>query len=166
MNGKDAKKVADTVLNIGERVWIKVFGIKWPFYLTPLRVDTMIYMSPYSALVSEMNKNSKSLFINTNAKPIAKYIAVSLLNKPWKIFLFTRLLSRSILGMLPSEQHLLLKNAESRYEVDSFFLSVILVQRANILLNGKEEWKEVKASSVKSESPKKSSTKEEVKSSE
>jgi len=73
--------------------------------------------------------------------------------------LFTKILARSVRAMIPSEQLVLLQNAESRYETNSFFLCVALVQRASIILNGEENSREEKPSGDESQSDKKSSTK-------
>lgn len=163
MKKDNSEKIAKAALDLGQRVWIKVFGIKIPFKLKLLRVDTMIRISPYAdAIVA--NDNATSIQVLENAVPASNFLAISLLNKPWKIKLFTNILARSIRNMIPKEWEMLVLNARERCDASGFFLCVREISRMGILLNQKEELKEESSSSEKSEMPKKHSEKAEKKS--
>lgn len=101
---------ADTILERGVR-----FKIPAPFLLRLLgkktvsltiyrpRMGTLIYMSRISAgLTADLQRiadgslNEAYTLIDTHGELVAQWLAVAILNKRWKIRLFTRMLTRRI----------------------------------------------------------------------
>ena len=162
---KEAKAL-DTLLNKGVKfnIGIRVFGIKIniPFRIKPLRLGTILFLSKQRLKLKEVSDEKEPVWEMfdkaENVKPFAKCVAISVLNSPLKIKIFSGLLSCFFLWKLTiKEIQDIMAVVVSQMNPRDFFFTTALVRGIQIVDRRKtQNISQKKQSSVQSEKYRKS----------
>ena len=126
----------DKLLDNSTRFKLRFWGIRIPLSIKPLKLGTLIYIAKYASQIGEVKNLSDAVAAigtsKTNAKPLTRIAAVSILNSGTRIKLFARLLSMLLLWKLTAKElNSLLAIVINQAEIADFFLATTLATRIN-----------------------------------
>ena len=142
-------RTADTILDRPEKFTIRWIGVNLKFGIKPLKLGTLIYIGKASAQMGEVTIPENVISVigsaRTNARPMSRIIAYSILNSKVGINLFGRLLSGFLLWKLtPKELLTLIQLVIKQSSVTDFFSSTVLAKGISPIIRTVEALKEDK----------------------
>ena len=135
-------KAINTLLGVGIKFKISIgilgFIVKIPFRIKPLYLGTILHLSKQRLAIRQVSEDAELVWEvfdkADNLNAFAKCIAISALNNPIKIRLFTKPLSRLFLSKLSVEDaHNLMTVVVSQMNAKGFFLTTALVKGIQIV---------------------------------
>ncbi len=132
-------KAADELLQNGTKFYIRIFGIKVPLKIKPLKLRTVIAISKEDAAMIDFDNEKEGitemLKCTANLTYLARIVALSVLNSKWKIRLFGRFLANQLSWKIEQKEQLfyIMKLIRQQVSPEEFFFTMALTRGLNIL---------------------------------
>lgn len=134
---KVQERAAQTLLDKGEKLTVRTFGIRIRFTIRPLYLGAMIAMSEYISQIDGISLDDNNVFsvlgsAKDTVRPMAMATAHGILNKKLKRKLLARWLARVIINsMTPADLYKILATLTIRSDPQSFFGCTTLLAQMN-----------------------------------